>query len=535
MEALQNLVENAAKGDLRAFKTLMIQFQDMAVGYAFSRLGDFHLAEDAAQEAFVEANRDLSTLRDSMAFPSWFRKLIFKQCDRIWRRKTHETVSLEYTSETASEVPDPLQITVNVETKAMIHQAIEALPEHQRQTVMLFYISDYSQKEVAAFLDVPVTTIQKRLYDAKQNLKERMLNMIREEIQTHAPSNDDRFVRRLETAIRDSDIEHLKALIEQDPDAINQGYEWFELRYNNHPLAYATRMGRIDVMKVLLEAGADVNVDTEYGNPMGRAMGRGDVAAMDLLHKHGAKFDLNTSLMIGCEVQRPETLTWLLEKGADPNFYHEEWGCTVLMALAQTYTRRDTLNVCVNILIDAGAEYDDGPIMDILRGRADLLKARIDEGPDLVHKRFDFDYGDHLTLRGTTLLHIAVEYNVRSCVDVLLKQGADLNAQAEMGKNGVGGQTPLFHVIGSNQGRCYDMFEYLLEKAPDLNVVAKVQENSKDDGKVMDCVPKGQDHFFDKVREVTPLVYALWYEHEPKWRSAEREVEKLKALGAPKE
>jgi len=191
------------------------------------------------------------------------------------------------------------------------------------------------------------------------------------------------------------------------------------------------------------------------------------------------------------------------------------------------------LSDCVNVLIDAGANFEDGPIVDILRGRADLLNARIDKDADLVHKRFDFDYGDHLTLRGVTLLHIAVEYNIKSCVDVLLLHGADINAQAEVGKNGVGGQTPLFHVIGSNQGRCYEMFEYLLAKAPDLSVVAKIQENDKDDGKVMDCMHKGQDHFFDGVREVTPLGYALWYEAEPRWRSAKREVARLRDLGAP--
>ena len=88
MEALQNLVENAAKGDLRAFKTLMIQFQDMAVGYAFSRLGDFHLAEDAAQEAFVEAHRNLGSLTAPKAFPTWFQKVVATACDRMTRRKT---------------------------------------------------------------------------------------------------------------------------------------------------------------------------------------------------------------------------------------------------------------------------------------------------------------------------------------------------------------------------------------------------------------------------------------------------------------
>lgn len=533
MENVTDVVQGAIDGDLKAFKMLVIRFQDMAVGYAFSILGDFHLAEDAAQEAFVEANRNLPSLKAPAAFSSWFRKIVFKRCDRIWRKKQHETMSLDDATHVASDTPNPLEFTEKQDMKNWIHKTIDTLPEQQRQAIMLFYISDYSQKEIASFLDVPETTVQKRLYDGRKRLKDEILKDVREEIQSHAPSKDNAFVRRLENAIMNSDIEYLKELIARDPGAINRGYEWFELRYNNHPLAYATRLGRVDVMKALIEAGADVNIDTKYGNPIGRAMGRGDVEAMDLLYENGAKFDLNDSLLLACEVQRPETITWLLDKGADPNFYHDDWDCSVLMALVQTYTRRATLPDCVNLLIEAGADYEDGPVMDILRGRADLLQARIVDDADLVNKRFDFDYGDHLTLRGVTLLHIAVEYNVRNCVDVLLAHGADINAKADVGKNGVGGQTPIFHVIGSNQGRCYEMFEYLLTKHPDLSVVAKIQENDADDGKVMDCMHKGQDHDFDAVREVTPLGYALWYENEPAWRSAKREVAKLKVLNAP--
>lgn len=251
-----------------------------------------------------------------------------------------------------------------------------------------------------------------------------------------------------------------------------------------------------------------------------------------------SKAEWNQRLFGCCENLNLDGMKACITEGGDPNqAVNEGWDCDVLHGCLQTYTRQEPehFHTCINTLIDAGAKFEDGPLWDLFRGRADLLNVRIDGSPNLVHERFGFDYGDHLTLRGATLLHIAVEYNLKWAVDVLLERGADLNAQAEVGKNGVGGQTPLFHAIGSNQGRCYDLFEYVLEKGPDLSVVAKVQENAKDDGKVMDCIHKEQDHSFDAVREVTPLGYALWYEQEPKWRSAKREVEKLKALGAPAE
>lgn len=159
------------------------------------------------------------------------------------------------------------------------------------------------------------------------------------------------------------------------------------------------------------------------------------------------------------------------------------------------------------------------------------MAARQRVDPRLVHATFKFDYNDHLTLRGSTLLHVAVEYDVKSCVDVLLEHGADLNAKTLVGRNGVGGQTPIFRVIGSNQDTCYSMFEYLLKKNPDLSVRTKIQENPEDDGKIMDCTHERKDHFFDKVLELMPLGYALKYENEPEWRSAASEVAKLHELG----
>jgi ankyrin repeat protein len=237
--------------------------------------------------------------------------------------------------------------------------------------------------------------------------------------------------------------------------------------------------------------------------------------------------DLNTALFGCCENLNLERMKALLAEGADPNrAVNDGWDCGVLIGCLQTYTRRepDHLHTCVNTLIDAGASFEEGILWDLWRGRALEFEEQIRLDADLLTMRFQVDVGDHLTLRGSTLLHIAVEYGQTWAVDILLENGADLNARVDIGPNGVGGQTPLFHSIGTNQGSGYSMFEFLLKKEPDLTVKARIQEDSANDGKVMDCVHKGEDHFFDEVVELTPLGYAIKYEDEPDWRSASREA-----------
>ena len=86
-EKVTSLVHGAQKGDEIAFTELVRAYQDIAVAYAASILGDYHLAEDAAQEAFVEAHRALPGLREPAAFAAWFRAVLFKHCDRMTRRK----------------------------------------------------------------------------------------------------------------------------------------------------------------------------------------------------------------------------------------------------------------------------------------------------------------------------------------------------------------------------------------------------------------------------------------------------------------
>ncbi|MEP7272185.1 MAG: sigma factor [Acidobacteriota bacterium] len=68
-------VQAAKLGDELAFAELVRAYQDIAVAYATSILGDYHLGEDAAQEAFVEAHRELPNLREPAAFAAWFRRI----------------------------------------------------------------------------------------------------------------------------------------------------------------------------------------------------------------------------------------------------------------------------------------------------------------------------------------------------------------------------------------------------------------------------------------------------------------------------
>lgn len=138
----------------------------------------FHLAEDAAQEAFFEAYCKLSDLRTPSVFAGWFRRIVFKHCDRLTRGRRIPTVPMETAAEIASDDPRPDGIAEEREIRDKVIEVIRSLPENERVVTTLFYIDGYSQKEIAEFLEVPVTTVKSRLHTSRNRLKQRMLNMV---------------------------------------------------------------------------------------------------------------------------------------------------------------------------------------------------------------------------------------------------------------------------------------------------------------------------------------------------------------------
>src|SRR4051812_32215916 len=92
--SVADLATAAQAGDYDAFATLVARFQDMAYGVAYAWLGDFHQAEDMAQEAFIHAYRELKSLREPEAFGGWLRTIVRKQCDRVTRRARLPTSGL---------------------------------------------------------------------------------------------------------------------------------------------------------------------------------------------------------------------------------------------------------------------------------------------------------------------------------------------------------------------------------------------------------------------------------------------------------
>ena len=185
-----------------AFGELVSGYQDMAFACAYSVLGDFYLAEDAAQEAFVTAWQKLGQLREPGAFAAWLRRIVLTECNRMTRGKRLTFVPLDAGLDVSSADPGPHADAERSELKEKVLALVRSLPEGERMVTTLFYVAGYTQADIGEFLGVPLTTVVKRLHSARRRLKGGAREMFKDDLRQKRPSRDEAFADRVGARLR---------------------------------------------------------------------------------------------------------------------------------------------------------------------------------------------------------------------------------------------------------------------------------------------------------------------------------------------
>lgn len=178
----------------------------MAYACGYAVLGDFCLAEDTAKEAFIFSLAKLSQLRQPEAFPGWFRRIVLTECNRLTRGQRLRTMSLDEGMNLHALHPDPQSAIEKDELTKAVFAAIKKLSLNERMVVMLFYVNEHSHSDISAFLNVPLTTVAKRLYSARGRLRLMMMDAFKNDLTTHRPSRDRSFAEKVRAGIYDEYI-----------------------------------------------------------------------------------------------------------------------------------------------------------------------------------------------------------------------------------------------------------------------------------------------------------------------------------------
>jgi len=140
--------------------------------YAFRLTGSATDAEDLTQDAFCTAQLKLEQLREPARAKAWLYSILRNAyLHRLRTEKRQHVVSLEGLAEVPEPPPDPLP-PVDAE---QLQQALNGLPEVFRTPVILYYFEEFSYRDIAEQMDLPLGTVMSRLARAKAYLRGRLL------------------------------------------------------------------------------------------------------------------------------------------------------------------------------------------------------------------------------------------------------------------------------------------------------------------------------------------------------------------------
>jgi RNA polymerase sigma-70 factor, ECF subfamily len=186
----EELVETFQGGDAAAFEVLVRRWDRRIQGLIYRVVGGEEEARDLCQETFLRAYRGLGTFKKEARFSSWLYQIALNVSrDRLRRRRLRNHVSLdELTEESearwAQAGPNALDLVESRDLSRAVAVAVAALPEEQREVIVLKEYEGLTFQEISQVLDVPLSTVKTRLYRGLGQLR---LHLTRQGIRSAVP------------------------------------------------------------------------------------------------------------------------------------------------------------------------------------------------------------------------------------------------------------------------------------------------------------------------------------------------------------
>ncbi len=163
------LVTEYVTGNKQALAVLVKRFHKTFCNHAHWIVKDAEVAKDIAQDSWKLIIEKVQTLQNPERFKSWALRIVYRKAID-WTR----SVSKQTQGKEAYKVIKSIQEIPSTDISPLKHKllkAIQELPVHQQQVIHLFYVDEYTLKDISIILGISVGTAKSRLYHAREKLK----------------------------------------------------------------------------------------------------------------------------------------------------------------------------------------------------------------------------------------------------------------------------------------------------------------------------------------------------------------------------
>jgi RNA polymerase sigma factor (sigma-70 family) len=173
------IIHECLNGNPAEFGLLVDKYKEGIYALAYSRLGNFHDAQDITQETFIKAYTKLRTLKYWDSFAMWLGAIANNLCRQLIRSRSRRP-DRDFAEDNPPEIIDTISIKSYQDNSVYqsLNDALESLPETYRQVLVLHYFSGMKSMEIARMLGVSLRTVTERLKMGREKLREEMITMM---------------------------------------------------------------------------------------------------------------------------------------------------------------------------------------------------------------------------------------------------------------------------------------------------------------------------------------------------------------------
>ena len=168
------LVHRAKNGERDAFSELVCIHAQVVRNVIYRMYGDAQIAEDAAQETFIQAWLHLSSYRPQTSLRNWLYRIAVNAATDMLRKEKRILPNALEDLQLSDPLPGPEAVFSQDERATMVKKAVVSLPDACRAVLVLREYEEMSYHEIAEALDIPLGTVMSRLNYARKLLKERL-------------------------------------------------------------------------------------------------------------------------------------------------------------------------------------------------------------------------------------------------------------------------------------------------------------------------------------------------------------------------
>lgn len=166
---MEELIKEAKKGNKDAFTSLIMEIENDLYKIARTRLSNEADIDDVIQETMIEAYRSIRRLREPKKFKKWVITILVNKCNKIYKRKYKEDVSIDKYDLDKYIVSNSYK---NIEDDLNFYSLLKQLKYEERIVIILYYMEQYSIKDIKEILKMNENTVRTHLFRARNKIKE---------------------------------------------------------------------------------------------------------------------------------------------------------------------------------------------------------------------------------------------------------------------------------------------------------------------------------------------------------------------------